>query len=77
MLRRLIIFLVRRKLGVKVYEEFRFTNQRTEDVYYFSHTKLLKHVIVKGGILSELVTVSKVSLNWILSDDCEIEKIYN
>lgn len=68
MLNRLIIFLIRRKLGVKKYQLFRFTNQKTNDIYYFSDRQLIKFV---GDF--EDIQRSGVSLNWLLDKDCEIE----
>lgn len=71
MLNRLIIFLIRRKLGVKKYQLFRFTNQKTADKYYFGATALVKEVYNDDcGIGLE---TSNVSLNWLLSEECEIE----
>ena len=67
-MRRLIIFLIRRRLGLKQYQIFRFANQRSNsDYYYFSQTTLWKR---EGDITRE----SSVSLNWLLNKDCEIVK---
>ena len=69
MLRRLIIFLVRRKLGVKKYQVFRFKNQKSEtDTYYFASDRIWKHQEFTNK-------ESSVSLNWLLSNGCEIEII--
>ena len=66
MIRRLIIFLVRVKLGVKKYEVFRFSNQKSkEDYYCFTDAELLK---TEKGIIRP----SSVSLNWLLNDKCQI-----
>lgn len=67
-MRRLIIFLVRKKLGLKKYEMFRFCNQKTRAEYYFTSDMVMKYM---GGGYHE---VSNVSLNWLLSSECKIEK---
>ena len=68
MMKRLVIFLIRRKLGLKLYQTFQFKNQRSEDdFYFFSPTEIWKH---EGAVVKH----SSVSLNWLLSDECEIEK---
>lgn len=68
MLRRLIIFLIRKKLGVKKNQYFRFTNQKSDDIYHFSSECLIKHVY---GIAER----SDVSLNWLLSEDCKVHSL--
>ena len=68
MIDRIVIFLIRRKLGLKKHEEFKFIGQKTPDVYYFTSTQLRKEMFgvdVKSG----------VSLNYLLSDECEIRKL--
>lgn len=68
-MQRLIIFLVRTKLGLKKYQQFRFINQRRKtDSYYFTATKLLK---IEGCTVKE----SSCSLNWLLNNECEIVKL--
>lgn len=66
-MRRLIIFLIRKKLGLKEYSDFRFANQKSEAVYYFNERELVK---IEYG----LITPSNVSLNWLLSDECKITR---
>lgn len=41
-IRRLIIFLVRRRLGVRRYRFFQFDNQLDDSWYYFTRTHLMK-----------------------------------
>lgn len=65
-MRRLIIFLVRTKLGLKKFEAFRFTNQKTDNIYFFTDDRVMKK---ESGIYRP----SNVSLNWLLDDNCEIE----
>lgn len=65
---RLILFLVRRKLGVRDYEEFRFKNQKSNAIYWIAKDGVWK--LWSGGL-----TKSHVSLNWLLADECEITKL--
>lgn len=67
-MKRFIIFLIRKKLGLKKNELFRFSNQREQSVYYFTDTALMK---IKYGYVDK----SGVSLNWLLDDECKIEKM--
>ena len=62
---RLILFLIRCKLRVRKYQYFKFDNQSTDNVYYFSDKHLLK--ICKGQLL-----LSNVKLNWLLNKRCKI-----
>lgn len=65
---KLIIFLIRRRLGLKKYERFRFINQKSKDnFYFFNSTNLIKYSAVDNAAIE-----SHVSLNWLLSDKCEI-----
>ncbi len=69
-MRRFILFLIRKRLGLKKYEHFRFSNQRDKtDTYYFGEIYLWKRSV------GEIDIKSHVSLNWILDDECEIEKV--
>lgn len=68
MRRRLIIFLVRTRLGLKKRENFRFINQKSNAVYYFTSTDI-KKADFSG------TRQSSVALNWLLNDECAIEKI--
>ena len=68
-MRRLILFLIRRKLGLKKKQLFRFTNQKSvTDKYFITDTNVMK--ITNGEYRR-----SSVSLNWLLDDRCEIIKI--
>lgn len=68
-MQRLIIFLIRMKLGVRKYRTFRFDNQRSSnDSYYFTATHLLK---IEGCSIRE----AHVSLNWLLNKECKIVKL--
>lgn len=65
LIKELILFLVRWKLGLKKYEPFLFTNQKTNAIYYFGDGGIMK---VHHGT----ITKSKVSLNWLLDDECDV-----
>lgn len=65
MITRLVLMLIRIKLGLKKYESFTFTNQKTSSIYWFTPTKLMKN---ERGITRP----STVSLNWLLDKECEI-----
>ena len=67
-MKRLIIFLIRKRLGLKKNELFRFANQCEQSIYYFTKTGLMK---VKYGQAMR----SGVSLNWLLDNECEVEKV--
>ena len=64
--RRLILFLIRRRLGVRKFQPFKFTNQKTDDWYYFDNLCLLKDT-------ASHIEASGVSLNWLLHTECKIE----
>ena len=69
MLNRIIIKLIACKLGLKKGEYFRFANQHNKKCFYrFESGKLMKYFNEKNKCKSE------VSLNYLLSDQCEIIK---
>lgn len=75
LLTRLILFLIRIKLGVKKYEEFQFTNQRSErDYYYFGKRVFWKVEFDEEGRPHS--DHSHVSLNWLLDPECKIRKVF-
>lgn len=67
-MKKFIIYLVRRRLKLRKYQYFRFKNQKREGVYYFTDTHLMKAV---GCQIEE----SKVPLNWLLDDECKVVKL--
>lgn len=71
MIKKLIIFLIRRKLGLKKYEGFQFTNQNKNNkgIYYFTDDALMREN--PNGYVRE----GHVKLNYLLSDECEIRKV--
>lgn len=68
LLKRLIIFLVRKKLGLRKYQVFTFDNQKTDAVYWFTSRSVVK-------ALYGVITDSSVSLNWLLNDECKITPV--
>lgn len=66
-MRRFVIFLIRKHLGLKKYENFKFANQKSNAVYYFTESNLMKR-------WHGQTVLSGVSINWILDDECKIEK---
>lgn len=67
-MKRFIMFLIRKRLGLGLCEEFRFANQKSDAVYWFTKDYILKQW---NGHIEH----SGVSLNWLLDDECEIEKV--
>ena len=67
-LKRLVIFLVRKRLGLKKYEHFQFDNQKSDATYFFSDASVMKDT-------KTTITRSRVSLNWLLDDNCKITKV--
>lgn len=72
MIEKLVVFLVRKKLGVKKYEEFRFANQKTNDIYFFTARRLKKKVYVGDSEDDYYNTRSTVSFNWLMDKECKI-----
>ena len=67
-MRRFVIFLIRKRLGLKKYEKFRFVNQKSDAVYYFTESAVMKRW--RGNTME-----SGVSINWLLDDECVIERM--
>ena len=67
-MRRFVIFLIRKKLRLKKYEKFTFVGQKSDAVYYFGESAVMKQW--RGQ-----TTLSGVSVNWLLDRDCKIERI--
>lgn len=68
--KRMIVYLVRKRLGLKRCERFRFVNQKSNAFYYFTSTQVMK---ADWSGTRE----SSVSLNWLLNDECTIVKVDN
>jgi hypothetical protein len=72
-MKKLIIFLVRKRLGLKKGEHFRFSNQASKhNTYYFTEDAVMKSC--PCGDFNH-VYKSSVSLNWLLDDGCEIQRV--
>lgn len=67
-MRRLIIFLIRKKLRLRKYQRFRFQNQKSATEYYWITSDAVMKKLNCGRIMQ-----SSVSLNWLLSSDCIID----
>lgn len=67
-MRRFIIFLIRKRLRLKTYENFKFVNQKSDAVYYFTESTVMKHW--RGQTM-----LSGVSINWLLDKNCKIERV--
>lgn len=67
-MRRFIIFLIRKKLKLKKYQDFTFVGQKSDAVYYFTESNIMKKW--RGH-----TTLSGVSVNWLLDKDCKIERV--
>ena len=67
-MRRFVIFLIRKKLGLKKYECFRFVGQKSDAVYYFTESNIMKR-------WRSQTSLSGVSVNWLLDNDCKIERV--
>ena len=68
-----ILFLIQKKLGVKKFEQFQYTNQTETDIwYYIGRSRIIKVYLDDEGNTRE--AHSNVSLNWLLDDRCKIIK---
>ena len=68
-MKKLIVYLIRKRLGLKKYQCFRFNNQKHDNVYWFADTQILKSEPLGSA---QVITLSSVSLNWLLDDRCRI-----
>ena len=68
-MRRFIIYLIRKKLGLKKFENFKFVGQKSDAVYYFTESNIMKRMSTGKTMLSG------VSVNWLLDNECEIERV--
>ena len=73
MITRIILFLIRLKLGVKIGECFRFDNQKNNrNYYYINSTNIYKVTPLK---YNDKIRPANVSLSWLLNRKCEIVKM--
>ena len=70
LIKRMIIFLLRKRLGVKKFEMFTFSNQKSNSMYYFGDVDIMRVDLEDGR-----VEYSRVSLNWLLNDECKVTTI--
>lgn len=68
MTKKLVLFLIRRRLGLKKGETFQFVNQHNKQEYYWFGDDMLWKYELTGK------TDAHVSLNWLLHDECKIVK---
>lgn len=68
-MRKIVIFLIRKRFGLRKYEKFQFVNQKSDAVYYFTDDNVMKR-------WRNQTMLSGVSLNWLLDKDCKIRR-YN
>ena len=75
MLQLFILFLIRKRLGLKKFESFQYENQKDKEVWYFmGSTEIFKVYPDPESELGSSVVRSNVSLNWLLDDRCKIIK---
>ena len=67
-MKKFIVYLIRKRLGLKSYEVFRFVGQKSDATYYFTEDAVMK-------IWNGATEKSGVSLNWLLDDECEIQRL--
>ena len=67
---RLILFLIRLKLGVKKNERFEFANQKSIYNYYYINSDNIYKVIPRK--FNTITRPANVSLKWLLDPKCEI-----
>lgn len=67
-MRRFVIFLIRMKLGLRKYERFQFVGQKSDAMYWFTDTHVLKYW--RGSIMR-----SGVSVNWLLDKECKVNRV--
>lgn len=68
-MKKLVIFLIRKRLGLKKMETFTFVGQKSPTYYFFTDDALIKVWRNTGN-----TEKAHVSLNYILSDECTIIK---
>lgn len=74
LIKKIIVFLVRNRLGIDKYELFRFVNQKSSNaVYFFNDDGLWKTWWSRGNEMFDYAVKSTVGLNWLLDDDCKID----
>ena len=72
-MKRLILFLIRRRFGLRRHQLFNFTNQKSNDQYFFTDEGLFKRYYTYPW--GWHTVKSSVSLNWLLDKECKINKL--
>lgn len=72
--KKMILFLTRKRLGLKKYEGFAFVGQKSDTYYYFSDDMIVK-VFRQPSLNAGKQEPSHVALNWLLDDSCEIVRV--
>lgn len=72
-MRKFILFLIRRRFGLKKWQGFQFAGQKSKDNWYFFGKDYIWKVSPHS---KEFFKPSNVSLNWLLNDACDI-KLHN
>lgn len=67
-MKKFVVYLVRKRLGLKINEVFQFVGQKSDATYYFTEDAVMK---IWHGVTEK----SGVSLNWLLDENCEIRRI--
>lgn len=71
-MKKLILYLIRKRLGLKKNQRFQFKGQKSKnEYYYFGPEKLMKVVQINEGY--SYGRESNIRLNWLLSDECKAE----
>ena len=86
MVKKLILYLIRRRLGVRKYVWFTFVGQKSLSAYFFTDEGLSKVEPFNPGLINEdtvavytaasrkwMIRPAGVSLNWLVDDECKIE----
>jgi hypothetical protein len=71
-MRRLIYFLIRRRLKIGLLEPFTFVGQKEHCFYFFEKCRLVKIRFYHDLPFYE---ESRISLKFILSDECKISRL--
>lgn len=67
LIKKVIVFLIRKRLGLKKGQAFQFENQKSKVEYYMFVNSILLKVNEDG-----IAEYSHVSLNWLLDDNCVV-----
>lgn len=76
-MKKLIVFLIRKRLGLKRGQVFRFDGQKSDTVYWFDKLGIWRVETKSYPIIHfhEMYNRSRssVSLTWLLDDECSID----